>query len=200
MNLFLIRHGKSIRYRIGIWGRRHDVALDKEYVSEIDEAKHKLSSLQGNVFSSPMARCYDTAVYIFGLHRKINVVHEFVSPHSGEFEDKQEKFLRDNYPEYFQISFKERFTYPKYGEESIFDQTYRVAEGFLKVLRAATEKKVFIATHFSVINIIGNIVRGNRDIPSYAEGKFDLNEGEFIELQVNVEKAKDTTHKIIEHI
>ena len=42
---------------------------------------------------------------------------------------------------------------------------------------------IIVSTHFSVINIIANFINENFDYDSYAEGNFNISEGDFLKLE-----------------
>ena len=99
------------------------------------------------------------------------------------FPSPVEDFIKNKYPEYLKQSFKERFCIPKYNEESIVQQTHRVLYGLKKTFSMHLSGDIIVSTHFSVINIIANFINENFDYDSYAEGNFNISEGDFLKLE-----------------
>lgn len=178
MKLHLIRHGKSQRHSIGVWGRTFDSPLDPDFHPLMDQAKVAFSSIgEIDVFSSPLSRCLESLGYILPREARIIVVEELRAYHSGQFEDKTDAFMQANHSAYCNLSFADRFSAPQFGEESIVDQTRRVRRGFATLLDLATCDDAVLCTHYSVINIVANIVTGNSNVTTYGDGIFDVAEG-----------------------
>ena len=196
MNLFLLRHAKSLRSKIGMWGRRYNADLDPDYLHDVKESKAVLSKLQEvDVFSSPLIRCINTLKVIVEEKQQIILVDELTAYHSGFFEDKSEAYIREKYPDYLTKTFSEKFCLPQYEEEGIFQQTERILSGFEKLLLQSSKKSIIISTHFSVINVIANFANENFDKLTYADGRFDVKEGDFICIQLNKEVALNNIKK-----
>lgn len=181
MKLTIIRHGKSIRERMNYFGRRHNFGLDHDYDYLIVARARNLKGRRFDaVFSSPLRRCVETLdVAGFGL-APTSIVEEFTAYHSGHFEDKTIDYVNSVDPTYTTRSFRDRFVHPNYGEESIYEQTERIRRGLDRLLSeciAHGHDHVLLCAHFSTINVLFNLLSGNPDVASYAEGKIDVKEG-----------------------
>jgi broad specificity phosphatase PhoE len=185
INLFLLRHGTSTRKQIGVWGRLFDAPLDRNRVADLDRSRTILSTLHApSIFSSPLQRCTQTLEYIFQGSVYTNIIPELRAYYSGLFEEATEADMEAHHPRYLRMTYAERFTPPMFGEESIADQTIRVLRGLRKILPLLSSPNAIISTHYSVINIIANVLTENYDLTTYAHGLFDLPEGGIIALQV----------------
>ncbi|MBF6171110.1 histidine phosphatase family protein [Nocardia blacklockiae] len=184
MDLVLVRHARSVRAKTGIWGRLFDAPLDEGFEHQLSEARSALASLsEAAVFSSPLLRCRETADFVCPL-AEIEVVDEFRAYHSGVFEDKPESFVHEHSPGYMELSYRERFLRPKFGEESVASQASRVRGGIRKVLQKGAPVSVIVA-HYSTINIIAHVGSLNWDEDTYADGVYDLAEGAFIRMAID---------------
>jgi broad specificity phosphatase PhoE len=185
MEIYLLRHAASLRRTLGVWGRLFDADLDSEYLFQLDNAKTTLSNLAGRtVFSSPLSRCLQSGRFIFGPDEPLIIVPELRAYHSGVLEDKHEEYVRTHYPLYIDKTFKERFTVPQFGEESMAAQALRVRKGLRRILEAGAENVVVI-THYSAINIIAGLAAFDFDTSRYAEGKVDVVEGGLVKLTLD---------------
>ena len=192
MELCLVRHGKSLRSKIGIWGRRFDADLDPDFLDELDPTREALRTLKvGAAYSSPLARCLQTAALVLNPATEVRIVPEFIAYHSGDFENRYEADIRSTHPDYLTKSYRARFLSPQFNEESIAEQTARIRRGLDRVL-ASHHPLVVISAHYSVINVIANVVSGNTDIDSYADGRFDIAEGGFIRIPVEAAELQST--------
>jgi broad specificity phosphatase PhoE len=90
-----------------------------------------------------------------------------------------------------EMSYAERFTPPRFGEESIPEQTARVKSGLKKMLSQPLTQNVIICTHYSVINIIANIANRNYDLATYADGRFHVEEGHLCTLTVDPQTMRE---------
>lgn len=182
--LVLIRHATSMRAQLGMWGRQFDAPLASGFESELAETKAALWNLDKPIIiSSPLARCRETAAFVFPEH-PIHVIDEFKAYHSGQFENVTEAYVREQYPWYLERTFRDRFLEPGFGEESIGAQAGRVASGLAHALGAYQGTLVIVA-HYSSINIIAHLVAGNFEPLTYADGTYNLRDGEFIRLPFN---------------
>lgn len=184
MELVLVRHATSTRSRVGIWGRLYDASLIEGFATQLAETRAALGSLEGSkIFSSPLSRCLETAAFVFP-QKTVQIVKEFRAYHSGIFEEKPEAFIREQHPEYMDLSYRERFLQPQFGEESIAAQTSRVTRGLFEVLEAGDPISV-VVSHYSTINIIAHISSLNWDADTYGDGTYNVVEGSFIRKAVD---------------
>lgn len=186
MEIYLVRHAASVRKASGIWGRLFDAKLDPDCLYQLDKAKVTLSSLQPRaVFSSPLLRCVQSARIIFGPDEPISVVKELRAYHSGILEELDEASVARLHPTYIGRTFKDKFTNPQFGEESIDAQAQRVREGFRYILQTTPETTTVIVSHYSVMNIICGLAAFEFDPRGYADGKIDVVEGGLVTLTVD---------------
>ena len=191
VTLHLLRHAASTREKLGRFGRRFDASLDPLRVRELDDAKGMIEDLRlDSLISSPLERCKQSLRYVCDSDCKFTIDPAFTAYHSGYFEDKTDKFVREFHPEYLQLSYGERFLKPIHGEESIAYQRARVAAGLFRIL-AGRKVDILISTHYSVINMLGNLIRLEFDLQPYAEGRFDVPLGGYLRLAVDVESLGD---------
>jgi len=182
--LYLVRHATSRRARIGVWGRLVDAPLEDGFAAQLSRTRADLASVPDPaVFSSPLRRCRETARLLIP-DRPVHVVDEFRAYHSGVFEGETVAFVAQHHPEYLGRSYRQRFLRPEFGEESIADQTVRVARGLLDVLEADAEASVVVA-HYSTINIVAHVSALNWDRDTYADGVYDVADGEYIVVSID---------------
>lgn len=183
-SLILVRHASSTRAILGVWGRRVDVPLASGFEVQLSSTKSALGDISPRtVFTSPLIRCQQTAMYLFPRD-PIKIVEDFKAYHSGILEDASEGFVRANLEKYYQLSFRDRFMQPKFGEESLLEQSQRVARGFLGILRESKGSTIIVA-HYSSINILAHLANRNYATSTYGNGSFDLTEGGYIELSMD---------------
>lgn len=188
MNLILLRHGISTRKVLGVWGRLTDAPLDRRYLSGLDNSRAVISLLETpTIFSSPLRRCIQSVEYLFPYPVAITTIDDFRAYHSGQFESATEAFIKNHYPNYLAMTYAERFISPVYGEESLLEQTIRVRRGLVIALSQATRDNVLVCSHFSVINVIANLVNGNNDIATYGSGTYDIAEGCLLQFRLDKE-------------
>jgi broad specificity phosphatase PhoE len=181
MELILVRHATSVRAKTGIWGSLFDAPLEDGFESQLADTRSALASVgEATVFSSPLLRCRQTADFVCP-HREVILVNEFRAYHSGRFEGKPVDMVRADCPGYFDLSYRERFLAPQFGEESIVVQAHRVGRGLIDVLRAGPRTAIVVA-HFSTINVIAHLCSLNWDTDTYADGTYGLDEGAFIRV------------------
>ncbi len=187
MKLYLIRHGTSTRKAQGMWGRNFDAPLSKDHLLELDQSREIILSLAAlTTFSSPLLRCRQSLEYVMQSKWPIQIIEEFRAYHSGQFENKTESFVKENFPHYLDLSYAQKFNNPKFDEESIAQQTLRVRRGLLRMLDMPMGETVAICSHFSVIKIIYNLVARNFDVSSYGIGDLEVLEGGIIPLDIDV--------------
>lgn len=184
MDLYLVRHATSTRASTDIWGRLVDAPLEQGFEAQLSSTRSALETIpEMIVFSSPLARCLQTAQFVCP-GRRIHILDEFRAYQSGIFEEATEASIRERHPEYLSLSYRERFLQPRFGEESIAEQAKRVATGLPTVLRQGGKEPVVVA-HYSTINIIAHISMLNWDQSEYANGVYDLEEGGFIRITID---------------
>jgi hypothetical protein len=59
------------------------------------------------------------------------------------------------------------------------------------MLRLSDGQHLVVCSHFSVINIIGNLAESNLDLETYGYGRFDIQEGGLLTLRVDVDRLKE---------
>lgn len=183
MYLHLLRHATSVRSQVGIWGRTYDAPLSSAHLGQLDATRDILALLDApTIFSSPLLRCIQSLDYSLKSKWPVNVIPEFRAYHSGSLENLTEAYIATHYPNYLTLSYSARFTSPLFDEESLAEQTKRVKIGIRKMLPLVASPDAVICSHFSVINIIANIVVNNFDLTTYGEGRFAVPEGGLLTL------------------
>lgn len=186
INLYLVRHAASSRKKTGIWGRTYDAPLAPDRMTDLDRSRKILSKIpRVTAFSSPMLRCLQSLEYVLEVKHEVCIIPEFRAYHSGKFEDMSIADVELHFPRYANASYSDRFLAPEFGEESIDAQTRRVRIGITKMLDVVSAGNIVVSTHYSVINIMGNIAGGNADIATYGQGRFDVLEGGLVILQTD---------------
>lgn len=199
VELILVRHAASTRAEDGVWGRLYDAPLAEGFEFQLAETKSYLQAAENlRIVSSPLRRCRETAAFVFP-QGNVEIVDEFRAYHSGALEDATEQLIQKQYPEYFKLSYRERFLQPKFNEESIEEQAHRVARGLLKMLDDGGDgsgRRTAIFTHFSVLNIIAHIVSQNWNLKTYADGTFNVDLGSFMLIPID---AMAVTRDVRDH-
>ena len=145
MELVLVRHGTSTRAQEGIWGRLYDAPLADGFESQLMRSRLELQdAASSTIVSSPLTRCTQTAAFIFP-DAPVAPISAFRAFHSGIFEHATESYIRERHPQYLELTYRERFLNPRYGEESIHAQVRRVAGGLFDVLD--TDDEQLVITH-----------------------------------------------------
>jgi broad specificity phosphatase PhoE len=185
--LLLVRHGKSDRVEQDKFSRRFDSNLDQNFLGSLNEAKDYFSQFEEKLLvSSPAIRCQDTLKYLFDNQEPNPVlIEQFIPYHFGDFEEKSDSWVKENMEWYYNGSFKSAFLHPKYGEEGIASQTQRIGPGLTQLLKLQTSTPLILSSHYSVIQVICNIIFLNHDISTFVNGYFDLRCGEFIDIRLN---------------
>lgn len=93
--LYLIRHGITQGNLDGKYIGQTDLSLCPEGKRQIEElAAQDIYPEVGKVYSSPLARCLETAEIIYP-EQKLMIVDEICEMNFGEFENKSQSQLRD---------------------------------------------------------------------------------------------------------
>ncbi|GAA4056603.1 hypothetical protein GCM10023065_01610 [Microbacterium laevaniformans] len=184
MELVLVRHGTSTRAQEGVWGRLYDAPLADGFESQLMRSRLELQdAASSTIVSSPLTRCMQTAAFIFP-DSPVAPISAFRAFHSGIFEDATESYIRERHPEYLELTYRQRFLNPRYGEESIHAQVRRVAGGLFDVLDTDDEQLV-IVSHYSSMNIIANIGVRNWRVDTHADGAYDIALGSYFRLLID---------------
>jgi len=181
MDLILVRHATSTRVELGVWSRLFDAPLKGGFEAELAGTASEIGGLTDPmVFSSPLARCRATAAHIYP-RRPVHIVDSLRAYHSGRFEGATEAEVLAAQPGYADLSYQDKFRAPRFGEESIAEQTERVLRGFAEVLKHDAATTVIVA-HYSSINIMANTVEPD---PSGVDRVYDLKAGGYWRTSVD---------------
>lgn len=150
--LYLIRHGITQGNLDGKYIGQTDLSLCPEGKLKIEElAAREIYPNVGKVYSSPLARCLETAEIIYPKH-KIMVVDEIAEMNFGDFENKTQAELQ-NLPEYTEWLKGGADTAPPNGEKH-GDFMLRCVEGldamFSDMMRGGIMRAACV-THAGVI-------------------------------------------------
>lgn len=183
--ILIIRHARSLRAKHDIYGRRYNAPIDKQHIHMVEEAKDYANKVNFNTFiSSPARRCVQTLNYISSQNGDFQLIEEFKPYYSGDMEELRDSYVKNQFPQYYQSSFSEKFLNPKFGEESLGEQVQRVCPGVVKLLAFAESEPVVLCTHYSVIQIICNTLNLEHDLSKIGRGNFDLGEGAYLHLNL----------------
>ena len=153
--VYLIRHGITQGNLEGKYIGQTDLSLCPEGAKVIEEyASMDMYPEVRKVYSSPLARCLETAEIIYPEH-KLMIVDELCEMNFGEFENKTAEELKDH-PVFPKWLAGEKGAEPPFGESNAkFEKRVRttfekVADGLMKT--GTTEAA--IVTHGGVIMTI----------------------------------------------
>lgn len=105
VKIILIRHGESKGNREGLFRGRHDFPLTQNGISQAEALQRELKDVNIDaIYSSPLRRAYDTAKIVAAPHNIDVIIDEsFNNISLGEWESKPKEYIREHYPDLWQI-------------------------------------------------------------------------------------------------
>lgn len=179
INLYLLRHGKSIFNEKKLIQGQKDFAengLSKSGIKQIREISKHLAKLEINkVFSSDLQRCREAADIVYKkIEIEISFVKELREQNCGDWEGMKSS----------EVSESEKEIIPPNGE-SMQDVEKRVIPFIKKILKK--DNNILIITHAAVIqNIVGYFL----NIPYDSRFKIKLRGGSLSHITIDDSKIK----------
>lgn len=158
--LIAVRHAESVANTKGIYqGQTHDTDLSKLGKLQAKAVARKLSNIGiGRLVTSPLKRCYQTAFEISRfIDRPINIDQRLIGTNHGEWEGKDKKWIKENYPDLYK-QWKTKPSKVVFPQGEAFVNTVGRVMHFLE--RAALARKTVLISHDNVIRIILAFSRG----------------------------------------
>jgi len=180
INLYLLRHGKSIFNEKKLIQGQKDFAengLSKSGIKQIREISKHLAKLEINkVFSSDLQRCREAADIVYKkIEIEISFVKELREQNCGDWEGMKSSEVKSE---------SEKEIIPPNGE-SMQDVEKRVIPFIKKILKK--DNNILIITHAAVIqNIVGYFL----NIPYDSRFKIKLRGGSLSHITIDDSKIK----------
>lgn len=180
--LYLIRHGLTQGNLDGKYIGQTDLSLCPEGAKTIRElAEAEIYPEVGKVYSSPLARCLETAEIIYPEH-KLMIVDEIGEMNFGEFEGKTQAQLKDlkEYTEWLRGGADAR---PPQGER-FEDFSLRCIEGLDTIFSDMMRRDVTRAACITHGGVITNLLAGC-GLPKGKPADFMCGPGEGFEIMLS---------------
>lgn len=188
MNIILLRHGVTLTSDEFQYGRMHNAPLNSEQFYLLEDTRKKLFPIGSNwkIYSSPSKRCIDTLFFVLGKRINFNILYNLTTYYSGKFENLTIREMKSKHADYMNLSYSQKFLDPKFGEESIYEQTKRVSIEFQNLLEECDDNSyILLCSHYSVINILMSIFHDNYEISKYSTGKYQILEGKYYHVEID---------------
>lgn len=154
MNLYLVRHGKTLMNEKGLIQGSSNTPLNETGIKEANMAKEELKNVKFDMcFSSPLKRTMETAKIITDNKCDIIIDNRLIERDVGSLEGKRyDEYAKGNY-------WDQRLNNSENGVEPVNDLLKRVNE-FLNYLKTLDYENVLIVSHAATIramhyNILG---------------------------------------------
>ncbi|MGN1422601.1 MAG: histidine phosphatase family protein [Oscillospiraceae bacterium] len=177
--LYLIRHGLTQGNLDGRYIGQTDLSLCPSGAQTIrDLAEQEVYPDVGKVYSSPLARCLETAEIIYP-EQKLMIIDEIAEMNFGEFEGKTQQQLQD-LPEYTQWLRGGADARPPQGEK-FGDFTLRCIEGLDVIFSDMMKNDIQRAACITHGGVITNLLAGY-GLPKGRPADFLCGPGEGFEI------------------
>ena len=163
INIYIIRHGKSVANEEGILCGQLDTPLSKKGRQQTLMIKDKINSYLRNsssfqVYCSPLQRCKNTAKLLGYDEDKYSLDSRLMETNTGKFSHEKTNMFKSTNPVY---KFEGKNFYTKYpGGESCSDVSARM-KSFISEHVYESRKEILIFGHGVTVNhfvhILGNI-------------------------------------------
>lgn len=180
--VYLIRHGITQGNLEGKYIGQTDLSLCPEGAKVIEEyASMDMYPEVGKVYSSPLARCLETAEIIYPEH-KLMIVDELCEMNFGEFENKTQEQLKDlkEYTEWIRGGVD---ACPPNGEK-FGEFTLRCIEGLDTVFSDMMRRDIQSAAVVTHAGVITNLLAGY-GLPKGRPADFLCEPGKGFEISLN---------------
>lgn len=180
--VYLIRHGITQGNLEGKYIGQTDLSLCPEGAKVIEEyASMDMYPEVGKVYSSPLARCLETAEIIYPEH-KLMIVDELCEMNFGEFENKTQEQLKDlkEYTEWIRGGVD---ACPPNGEK-FGEFTLRCIEGLDTVFSDMMRRDIQTAAVVTHAGVITNLLAGY-GLPKGRPADFLCEPGKGFEISLN---------------
>jgi len=163
VEIFLIRHGESMGNRENLFRGRHDFPLNSNGIAQAHCLRGKLQNIVfDTILSSPLKRASRTAEIISGGRTKIIIEEEFTNIALGEWENKPQEYIKENFPHlwYLWKTEPEKLSIP--GMETLNDVQKRSFNALQSLICKFEQGRVAIVTHRTVLK---PLIAGVLNIP-----------------------------------
>ena len=186
MKLYFIRHAMTEgNKRKAYIGAGTDEPLCAEGITQLQMGSYPKADL---VFVSPMKRCIMTAEYLYPNQEKI-ICNGFTEIDFGSFEGKTYEELKDNHVYINWIESGGELAFPNGEAKEEFVNRSRTA--FLECLKQIQESEKDITTAAFIVH--GGTIMAIMEEYGTPKGdyyRWQIKNGEFVELYINLEKNK----------
>ncbi len=151
ITFYFIRHGESEGNREGLFRGRTDFPLTELGKKQAQSLADALKSIKFSaIISSPLRRAYETAVFVAN-GSKVRIMEEFNNINLAEWEGKKKEFIRDNYPEEWNlwVTEPEKLRIP--AAETLDEVQERAKRGVSRLIEEYKEGTLCIVTHRAVL-------------------------------------------------
>lgn len=165
-HIVLVRHGETESNRLGVFRGRLDVPLNDVGRAQAEGLAAALAGeSMAAVYSSPLARAWDTARALAGRHGLAPVVDEaFNNIDLGAWQGKDKSRIERDEPDLWRlwITDPERLALPG-GGETLAGVRARSHRRALELVREHEGTRFAIVTHRSVLKLLGGALLGIED-------------------------------------
>ena len=157
MNLYLVRHGKTIMNEKGLLQGLSNYSLNETGIKEANETKEELKDIKFDMcFSSPLKRAYQTADIIVDNKCKIITDDRLLERNLGTLEGRHhDEYVKGNYWDL-------KLNNADNEVEKLRDLLKR-AEDFLNYLKRFDYENVLIVSHAATLRAIHYNIVGYKD-------------------------------------
>ncbi|SCG82178.1 phosphoglycerate mutase [Proteiniborus sp. DW1] len=155
MKFILVRHGETEANIGGIYSGWTDFPLTEKGNKDIQDTANTLKKYKDIdiIYSSPLNRTLTTANAISSaLKKDIQIVDDLKEMNFGIFDGKESKYIKENYPEEWELWLRDYVNYRIPEGENLLDVLDRIKEFIDKLIEK--DKDSIIVTHGGVIQVM----------------------------------------------
>ena len=159
-NIYLIRHGvPALPYKGHRFLGRTDYPLSEEGKRAIGELCGYFSEKYiSRVYSGPLSRALETAQEIFGVERRVEIIHALTEVEMGAWEGLTREEVEWKFPGEYELRGERMAGYTPPGGESFLDVQKRSIAALRDIARGAGDAAAI--THAGVIRCVICELRG----------------------------------------
>ena len=165
MNIYVVRHGKTIMNEQGLIQGTINISLSELGIKQANETKESLKDIIFDLcISSPLKRAVETAKIIVDNKCKIITDDRLLERVMGTYEGKKHtEYAKSNYWDL-------KLDSSNNGVEKVSELFKRV-DAFLKYVKTLNCKNVLLVSHAATIRVIHYIINGYNETTDFLEFK-----------------------------
>lgn len=160
--LILVRHGRTAFHVNGRYAGTTDVELDEVGRQQVEKVVERLSSIEfGDIYSSPLSRCYDMAKAVAEDHGQAVIIDDRITElNMGHWDGQTYVEIIKNEGELLRKWTEDPTSLTVPGGESLIAVQERAMEWFAKATADHPEGTIMAASHGGPIRAILSAVLG----------------------------------------